>query len=260
MGKGKIVTVEDRIPKLKTERKRKANRRFVIYLSFFFLLILVIIYFQSPLSRIKNIHVQGSHYANQENIISTSGLTNETSFWNLNKEKVISKIEEIDQISSADIEKKFPNSITIIINEYNRVGYLNSGEKYYPILENGKVLPALKKHEVPINAPLLLNWQDKEKELQEMAYELNRVPQSIIQRISEIHLAPLESDPLRLILYMTDGFEVHSTIQDFADKITAYPAIVQELGSEQQGIIYINVGSYFKAYETEEALERESEG
>jgi cell division protein FtsQ len=260
MGKGKIVTMEDRVPKLKTERKRKANRLFVIYLSFFFLLILIVIYFQSPLSHIKHINVQGAHYANQEEVINISGLTKETSFWNIENEKVVSKIEEIDQISTAVIEKQFPNTITIIINEYNRVGYLNNGEKYYPILENGQVLPALKKNEVPINAPLLLNWKDKEKELQEMAYELNRVPQSIIQRISEIHLAPLESDPFKLILYMTDGFEVHSSIQDFADKITAYPAIVQELDPGQKGIIYMNVGSYFKAYETEEALTREGKG
>ncbi|MCD8500622.1 MAG: hypothetical protein LRY71_01750 [Bacillaceae bacterium] len=36
MDKQKIVSLEDRIPKLKQQRKQRANRRLIIYLSTFF--------------------------------------------------------------------------------------------------------------------------------------------------------------------------------------------------------------------------------
>ncbi|MFL6560684.1 MAG: cell division protein FtsQ, partial [Bacillus sp. (in: firmicutes)] len=60
MEKGKIVALEDRIPKLKEQRRRKANRRLVLLLILFFTMIVVIAYSQSPLSHVKTITIKGN--------------------------------------------------------------------------------------------------------------------------------------------------------------------------------------------------------
>src|SRR5690625_5861283 len=85
----KIISIEDRIPKLKKQRKKKANRRLVFYLSLFFVLISIIIYLQSPLSYIKNIHVYGHHVLHENEIIELSDIKNDTNIWKAKDRKSI---------------------------------------------------------------------------------------------------------------------------------------------------------------------------
>ena len=55
--------------------------------------------------------------------------------------------------------------------------------------------------------------------------------------------------PFISILYMNDGNEVSATIRTFAEKMVHYPAIVSQLEPYQRGVINLEVGSYFKAFE-----------
>lgn len=55
-----IVSLEDRIPKLKQQRRRKTNRRLIMLLTVFFMLVMLIIYLESPLSRVHRIQIEGN--------------------------------------------------------------------------------------------------------------------------------------------------------------------------------------------------------
>ena len=55
MEKGNVVSLEDRIPKLKHRRKKRANRRAIMLLVLFFILLILVLYFLSPLSDINKI-------------------------------------------------------------------------------------------------------------------------------------------------------------------------------------------------------------
>ncbi len=248
MEKGQVVTLEDRIPKLKEKRKQKANRRFVFYILLFFLMLLVIVYFQSPLSHVRDIRVTGNIHVPADDIIKLSGLTDKTSYWKVSESDISSKVQKNIQIKEAAIIKKWPNSIEIKVTEYSRTGYVYKEGKYFPLLESGKLLPGITSV-LPADAPLLVDWQHDET-LQEMAAELHKLPESIKNRISEIHLAPDEADPLHLQIYMNDGYEVSATIRTFSEKMTAYPSIVEELPEGKKGIIHLEVGSYFVPYES----------
>ncbi len=246
MEKGQVVTIEDRIPKLKEKRKQKANRRFVFYILLFFLMLLVIVYFQSPLSHVRDVHVSGNIHIPEEDIIKLSGLNDETSYWKVSETEISKKVKKHIQIKEAEITKKWPNLVEIKVTEYNRTGYVYNDGKYFPLLESGKLLPGVKSG-LPADAPLLVDWQHDET-LQEMAAELHKLPDSVKNRISEIHLAPEEADPLHLQIFMNDGYEVSATIRTFAEKMAAYPSIVEELPEGTKGIIHLEVGSYFVPY------------
>ena len=69
MQKGKVLSLEDRIPKIKEHRRRKANRRLILLLSLFFLLIVCVVYFQSPFSQIKRIDVLGNETITEEEVV-----------------------------------------------------------------------------------------------------------------------------------------------------------------------------------------------
>lgn len=259
MDQKKIITLEDRIPKLKNERKQKANRSMVLYLSVFFLLLLTVIYFQSSLSDVKVIEIEGNRYLSDEEIVTVSRLSGETSFWGVNKQKIESEIMSLIQISDVSVSRKFPYTVIIDVQEYTRVAYLVTDGKFSPILESGKILAADTLVGFPTDAPLLMGWNNG-SELAEMAAELSNLPEGLIHRISEIYYTPEELDPLRITLYMNDGFKVSSTIRHFSEKIAPYPAIVSELDPNNKGIIHMKMNPYFELFNPEEEQEIESEG
>ncbi|WP_188454482.1 cell division protein FtsQ/DivIB [Virgibacillus oceani] len=258
MSKKNIVSIEDRIPKLKQARKKKANRRLIFYLSIFFLLIAVIVYLQSPLSHVKTVQVNGNTFVHDTEIIEQSNLMNDTNIWTINEKEIKQAISKNPVIKSVSIDKKLPWTVKINIKEYKKVGYINKDNQYYPILGNGQLLDSLEQKTVNGDAPLLLNFTDKQV-LQSMTDELKKLPSSILNIISEIHWVPSDENKKKIVLYMNDGYIVDGTIREFAEKMEVYPSIVAQLKPESKGIIHIGVGAYFESFDKKESAEEEIE-
>lgn len=255
--KEKVVSLEDRVPKLKQKRKQKENRQLITFVFIFFMLLLVIIYLQTPLSKVSTIKVTGAINVSEETIKKLSGITNETSYWKIKEEEVMDKIKTHEQIKEVQIEKKLPSTVIIKVEEFKRVAYVLTDSVFYPILENGGFLEEEATLKVP-DAPILREW-DKPELIQNMAQQLEKLPSSITNSISEIHHTPVETDDEQITVYMNDGYEVVATISTFAKKMKSYPTIVSQLDPEIKGTIHLEVGSYFEAYNKEEKDQQEEE-
>lgn len=242
--KKKVVSIEDKIPTLKEERKKKANRRLLFYLSIFFILISIIIYLQSPLSYIKTVDIKGNLVLAEDDITQLAEITNKTNIWTVSRKELKSKLESVDIIKEAAVEKKLPQTIEISIEEHFIVGYVNKEDEFYPVLDNGNILIENNFFNLG-DAPLLNDFTD-EQYLNRMVEELRKLPTSILQLISEINWNPSEKNKYKVTLYMIDGFIVEATIRDFSNKMKNYPSIVSQLDEDVEGIIHMNVGSYFE--------------
>jgi cell division protein FtsQ len=247
MEKGKLIVLEDRVPKLQEQRKQKANRRLILYLSLFFILILFIVYSQSSLSNVSNIEVQGNKHVSDKDIVEASGLSKKTSYWKADADRIQEKVEKNPEVKEAIVHKTFPNKVVIDIKEYARIAYVTSGNKYFPVNENGKVLKEVSAKKVSSDAPLLIDWKDGDA-IQSMVQELAKTPKSIKGAISEIYYAPTKSEPLHIEVFMNDTREVSGKISNFSDKIVHYPAIASKLSDDQKGIIDLEEGYAFKPY------------
>ncbi|MBP1950606.1 cell division protein FtsQ/DivIB [Virgibacillus litoralis] len=263
MGKKKnVVSIEDRIPMLKQERKKKANRRLIFYLSIFFFLISIIVYLQSPLSHVKTIEVSGNSFADDQEVIQQSNISKDTNIWMINEAKVVQAISENPVVKSVEVNRQLPWTIEIQLKEYDQVGYIKREGSFYPILGNGRVLTEMKQKLANGDAPLILGFSE-EAYLDSMTAELKKLPESILNLISEIHWKPSDDNQNKILLYMNDGYVVDGTIRNFADKMDVYPSIVSQLKPESKGIIHIGVGAYFESFndETEdEEIQNETEG
>ncbi|MDP4085408.1 MAG: cell division protein FtsQ/DivIB [Bacillota bacterium] len=252
MEKGNIVALEDRIPKLKQQRRKKANRRLILVLFLFFSLIAIIIYLQSPLSHVKNIVVKGNEAISSNKVIEETGISTKTNIWKVSKQQVSKKLLSIPEIKKANVKVKFPNTVIIEINENKRIAYLKKDTEYYPVLENGTILKEKVMNGLPISAPILFDFKEGDV-LVEMLAELRKLPNAILNSISEIHYSPSNTDQFHISMYMNDGFEVSATIRSFSDKMSHYPSIISQLDPNKKGIIDLEVGSFFKAYGSEGA-------
>ena len=252
MEKGKVVSLEDRIPKLKEQRRKKANRRLIFLLLLFFLIIVCVIYFQSPLSHVKSIAIKGNNLYTTEEVERMSGLDKDTNIWTINKEKVASTLKDSSAIQSVDVSITFPNTVQITIKEYKKVAYLADGNKYIPVIENGEVLYGKEMSTSPYDAPIIKNMTNKqEKAIIMLGEELNKLPSEVYNAISEVSYTPKKTDPYHITVYMNDGNQVLATLTSFADKMEHYPSILAQLNTDKKGVIDLEVGSYFKAFGTE---------
>jgi cell division protein FtsQ len=258
--KGKIVSLEDRIPKLKQQRRKKANRRLVFLLLLFFTLIACVSYFQSPLSKVKNIDVKGNELYNVDQIVAQSQITTEQNIWKMNKTEITKKIKKLPEIKNVKIKTVLPNTVRITVSEFKRMAYIASETSFYPVLENGRIIKNDKITHLPINAPFLKGFEEG-KVLNEMIISLNELPAEVVNSISEIHHTPTKNDQYHITLFMNDGFEVSATLRTFSEKMLHYPSILSQLDPNVKGVIDLEVGSYFKAYvsEGEDILEDEGE-
>lgn len=251
MKEGKVFSLEDRMPKMKEHRKRKANRRLISLISLFFLLILLVIYFQSSLSHINKIKIVGNELISEEEAIEKSGLEIGTNVWRINRKATIENLQALQEVKSAQVKWKFPNTVYLTLQEYETIAYVSTDKTFHPILENGRTLKSkLKESEVPVSAPILSGFNETSI-LKEMAKQLEQLPAEILNAISEIHHQPKKTDQYHINLFMNDGFEVSATILTFSEKMEHYPSFVAKLDPNIKGVIDLEVGSFFKAYEQE---------
>ncbi|MCM2674818.1 cell division protein FtsQ/DivIB [Alkalicoccobacillus plakortidis] len=256
MSDKKVISVNDRIPSLKEQRKQRANRRLLFFLGIFFVLLVLMIYFQSPLSNIKEIQVNGNVVADEEEIIEASELSIGDSIWNLHKELSVTQMEELKEVASAELSRKLPNKVEIQITEYPRVGYVKQQDGYYPMLESGAILDALPEGDIPSDAPVIIAEEEMVK-LERLAAELGEISDQIKERISEILFIPTEEDPLALRLYMNDGLIVQTSVNNFSEWMTPYPSVAKEVDRSKHGILHMKMSPYFEDlnYQEEEEIE-----
>ncbi|PEY41384.1 cell division protein FtsQ [Bacillus cereus] len=253
MKNSKVIKLQDRVPKLKNQKKKDkkpVNQRLILYVSILFLLVLFLIYFRSPLSNIKKISVLGNHYMTDAQVMKESGITYETSYFRVTAHKAEKNLTKRNEIKKVNVKKRFPNKIDIHIEEYVTIGYINKGGKLQPLLENGKTLDVLPNGKLPVAAPIFEPF--KEAKMKELIEELEKLTPTILRSISEIHYAPKNSNEDHLTLYMNEGYEVSTTIQDFAKRMEAYPLIIKNIESGRKVLIDLEVGAYFKYLDGEE--------
>lgn len=250
MKNSKVIKLQDRVPKLKDQqKKKKVNKRLMLYVSALFLLVLFLIYFQSPLSNIKKITIYGNHYMTDEQVMEQSGITYETGYFRVMTDKAEENLKKRSEIKNVDVKKQFPNKVVIDIEEYVTIGYINKNGKLRPLLENGKSLDMLPNGELPVAAPIFVPFE--EKKMKELISELEKLTPEILRSISEIHYTPTKSNPDHLTLYMNEGYEVSTTIQDFAKRMEAYPLIVKNIDPNRKAMIDLEVGAYIKYLDVE---------
>ncbi|KUP07020.1 cell division protein FtsQ [Bacillus coahuilensis m2-6] len=249
MVREKVVSLEDRVPKLKEQRKKKANRRLVMLLSLFFILIVFVVYIQSPLSQVQDLVIEGNELLTAETIVNETEIEIGTTIWSIRKSSVEEKIKEHPVIKDVRIQLLFPNKYLIQVTEYKQSALLVNGTEWFPVLENGYIVNEPTTDWSLQSYPIVRGFIE-DKYLESLLTQLTSLDEQIVQRISEIQYTPKETDAYHITLYMNDGFEVSATIRTLAEKLTFYPSIISQLDPNQKGVIDLEVGTYFKAYET----------
>lgn len=242
----KRISLEDRVPKLKEKRKLKAKKKLRRLLFTLFLLVLTVLYFDSPYSKVETVTVSGTEYLTDKEVVEWSGVDEETIFLFTRNKKLESKLLEHPEIKSAEVGHVLPNELTITVEENEVVGYFAEGEKLYPILETGEVLMDTPiSYEKPL--PVYTNFKN-DSTLERTVLEMGELTEEVFNDISEVCYAPSEEDAGLVYIFMNDGNMLKTPPSSLAENVSLYPSMVAQLEG-QKGVLDFEVGYYFTSYE-----------
>lgn len=219
----------DDSPVEKKHHQQKGLRLKKHFVRFLWLLVVlgIVAFFVSPLSRIGTIKVSGNHYLEEENVISQSGLNeNDVSLLTFSSQ-VEKKLEKAPLIATAKVKKSLFSGITITIQEKSIIAYQNENDELRVVDSDGEIVSVDMTYLAAIQQkPRLLQFSD-ETILQTFCEQLAKVPEVTLAMISDIKFSPIEPyDTSRVEMNMSDGKKVYVRIEDMAGELKYYPEIL----------------------------------
>ncbi|MEW9667521.1 cell division protein FtsQ/DivIB [Ammoniphilus sp. 3BR4] len=241
----------ERVPALtKDHKKKNRGTRILRTLGWVILLGLsVLIFFRSPLSKIDSISIRGEDMVEETQIIGLAKIAKGDSFFSIDPKEMESALMALPEIKEVSVQRDFPGKVFIDIKEHRHVAFmLEDDNKIIPVLENGMRLENREWNDRVIDKPILREWKDQAL-LPKLSEELFKLEPIVLHAISEIQPAMTE-DPQRLVLYMKDGYEVHTSVRHFAKNMSWYPSFVANLKQEgkDKGMIMLLDGKWFIPY------------
>ncbi|WP_372630766.1 cell division protein FtsQ/DivIB [Cohnella sp.] len=242
--------MSERIPALKKETappRSKRGKMLIRLLIALAAILLVVLFFRSPLSKIDEIQVTGNEFVGREEIEAALGVVPGDSFFFPGIGKLKQRAEELEPIESVLIIKNFPGVLRVEVKEYPQVAVrLSSDGGMSAILSNGLVLP-MPEGKLP-DKPILSGWSADDANLAELCRALSDLPGYLLSDLSEIQPDPSVSYPKRIKLFTRSRFEVTTSIDLLKDKIAYLSDIVQ---NREPGKITMLDVDYYSPYSTE---------
>ncbi|BDZ31163.1 cell division protein FtsQ/DivIB [Lactiplantibacillus sp. WILCCON 0030] len=240
---GKRIRIGDKLPKLKTQRRRLVTRRAGLLIALFLLGIAGASYFISPLSHIAQVKVTGTDKLTVAQVQSATQIKTGKSVWAvIGQDQTTSRVanKANPQIGQVKTTLSNWNHVTLKVNEIRLAGYLVTGGQYRRVLENGLIMS--KPQSQPGGGyPIYASFKSGPR-LQKMIAQYAKLPAVVKHNISEIKFSPNRANPERVHLYMNDGNEVYATISTFTSKMRYYSGIAAKM--KTNGVINLEVGAY----------------
>lgn len=225
---------QNELPRMKPFRPiPKAKFRLIGLIFVFFLIIGSVIFFQSSLSKIQAITVEGNLISDEEVVKQKSELFFEDSFFAFRSGAVENRIKQIPGVKSAHVKRDFPGKIILQIDEYRLAGYQVVNGKAEMVLEDGTIL-GMTDLSTWLDRPILTNWSGNEKLKLKLCKVLAGISYEEVADLSEIMPMPSKAYPDKIKIYTRSSFEVITTVSKLKGKLPYLANVVTELISKGQ--------------------------
>ncbi|MFC4778462.1 cell division protein FtsQ/DivIB [Paenibacillus sp. GCM10023252] len=220
--------MSESIPVLKEpERRRRSSRKLLYVLFLLFIVILSVLFFNSSISKITSITVEGNNYAETEEVKQASGITLGDAFFGTSRGTIASRVGKLKPVEQVTVHKTFPGVVRIVVKEYSVVAFeIAKDSKLSAMLASGSSIPATGTNTL-IDKPILSGWKPDDPIKSELSKQLGRLSAKDLSDLSEIHPYPSKAYPDRIKLYTRTGFEVVTAVSVIAEKIHALNAVIE---------------------------------
>jgi cell division protein FtsQ len=251
-----METVKSQIPALKRDKpKKRTGRRIIYLLSGLFIILLIILFFQSSISKIAQIHITGSELITESVIGQAAGITIGDSYFYTGSSTIEKRVKALKTIESVKVTKKFPGLVQIEVKEFQRVAFQVSKDgDMEALLADGSVVN-LKGKSLPMDRPIMSAWKDEDPWKDKLCEVLAQIPEALLSDISEIIPNPSVAYEDKIKMYTRSRFEVNITVGYLLEKIPYISSLINDTKEEQnttEGILSLLESDYGKLFDKDQ--------
>lgn len=237
--------VGNKIRGIKIKRYVSNGERVLKLVILFSIVLLLMLYIISPLSKITTLHITGNHDLTKEQVEKNTNIYPGRFIWGvyLTRNQLTKQtIRKNPQIKDLRITVTGPQSLRISVKENALLGTAVMNNDTYAVLADGQ----LQRTKTADNGIAYKRFDGHKKALATTAAQLGKLKPAIRNGISSVSYQPTKEYPDRVIIYMRDGNTVYGDLNTIGDKMGYYPAIAASMKSK--GIIDLQVGAYSYDY------------
>lgn len=212
----------------------------------FTLVLLLMLYVVSPLSKVTRVQVVGNQELSAGAVQAASGIKPGAFIWRvLDQQRTLAQQAQTSnpQIKSLKVALIGPQAVRVSVREYPVIGLVNHNGRQQLLLGNGKYRPVKGRVD---NFVTYAGFQHQPRLLKTTAQQVGHLPAMVRQGISEVTYSPTTVDHQRLRLYMNDGNTVYVRASQVAKKLAYYPSITVNM--KQNGVVDLQFGAYSYDY------------
>ncbi|GIM47143.1 hypothetical protein DNHGIG_26920 [Collibacillus ludicampi] len=216
---------------------KRSKWKAVVLVMLFFLIVLTVLFIQSPFSKVRSIEVVGTDDLKPERILADSGLSKGMSIWKIRPSAVSESILEKNPIvNKADISLNiWSGKVIIALSEKKVVGLFLYKGKFYRLLSDGIVFDesATDFPDIPIlttskNLVITPGQKIGSPEFLMIADQLAKVDDTILKQISEVHQTNGDFW-YSWVIYTKDKYEIRLDGKNLQGALETYVKFRQQL-------------------------------
>lgn len=227
------MQAEERLPiiqKQKPQVRSRGAKKLLIFLVLFFFTLLCVLFFQSSLSKITSIEIEGQELILAETVGQAISVKNGDHFFAVSSSTIEKQVRALKMVKSAKVTKHFPGIIHVQVKEYDKVAYqFDTNNQPQAILADGSIISIANQVNFTLDKPILSGWTEGDLLKIKLCQVLAAIQPSYLTDISEIKPDPTESYPDRIKMYTQSQFEVITTIGYLPEKLKYLNSYISNL-------------------------------
>ena len=203
----------------KNRRRRKLRKRRLTLLGI--ILLIVLGYMISPLSKAMSIKVTGNSQLTKDLVIKESGITDHTYHFLLNNNTIKENLKKTGLVTKAYVTHNILGGVSIEIQEASLVAYMELDNKTYIVTEEGKLIQVVEgmNYTGLKQIPKISGFTDI-KAVEELVSQYAAIPVTIRNAVSDIVYYPEKGYDDRVALILDDGKKLIVDIQGMKDTLS----------------------------------------
>ncbi|KRN96118.1 cell division protein FtsQ/DivIB [Furfurilactobacillus siliginis] len=197
----------------------------------------------SPLFAVQQITAKPTRNLSAKQVVTASGVITGQPMWTIwgHQGKILQAARNNnDLIQDIRVTTSGLGKVQLQAKEYRQAGYLVKGDRYYVVIENGRILHTALQH--PTASYPVYGGFKHDAMFATVIHQYAGLPADVKRGISQIDFAPHKANPERLHLFMNDGNEVYASASTLRSKMKYYAGIASQMNGK--GIINLEVGAY----------------
>lgn len=234
-----------KLPRLRHHHYRKNGERVFKLVMLFGLILLLMLYIISPLSKLQSVDVAGNKELSTEKVERAVKVYPGRFIWGVYfSRQQLCKEARVTQprIASAKIKITGPQSVKVTVQENPLVGTAKLGNQEYAVLGDGH----LQKTTMKSTGIDYRQFSGHRADLELVARQIGKLKLAIRAGISAVVYQPTKQMPDRIVLYMRDGNTVLANKETVGEKMAYYPGIAANM--KKNGVVDLQVGAFSYDY------------